>query len=151
MSVGRVVSSTGPCVTGTSRSLCHMVVPAAARLCNQRCRPQSPCSPAHSRRVCTRVHAASDSSRLQPPCEAGVRAGRWVVPPTDSSRGAQKHRVWASSHPLPPILTPPDPRGRGFCQRRASLRSRVPPSQIQDMHGGHLATRASSEAPCSPC
>lgn len=106
VSAGRVVSSTGACVTGTSRSLCHVVVPAAARLCDQRCRPQSPCSPAHSRRVCTRVHgarldAASDNFRLQPPCEAGVRTGRWVVPQTDSSRGAQKRRVWASSHPLP--------------------------------------------------
>lgn len=45
VSAGRVMSSTGPCVTGTSRSLCHMVVPAAARLCDQRCRPQSPSSP----------------------------------------------------------------------------------------------------------
>lgn len=59
--------------------------------------------PAHSRRVCThvrgpRLDTTSDSSHLQPPCKAGVRAGRWVVLQTDSSRRAQKCRVWASSH-----------------------------------------------------
>lgn len=47
------------------------------------------------------VDAASDYSRLQPQCEAGVSAGRRVVPQTDGSRGAQKRRVWASS-PTPP-------------------------------------------------
>lgn len=31
-----------------SRSLCHVVVATAARLCNQKCRPRSPSSPTHS-------------------------------------------------------------------------------------------------------